>query len=144
MKPKEKVISLRVDEDMASFIEALAKKWNSSTSHAIRLVLEVFISPIKYKKEGLKLLKELSARISEAETEETMEEAVKKISQGMEAELQPLWKLFEDSKNTTDYLYENYLSASDSMHESLRDYLEKIKEAQEKQGVELFKEKVEA
>lgn len=148
MKPKERVISLRVDEDMASYIEAHAKKWKVSTSQAVRLILQVFYSPAKYKEEGFKLLKELSARISEAETktekEERMGEALNKLAQGMETELQPLWKLVEDSRNTTDYLYENYLSASNSMHESLRDYLEKIKEAQEKQGVELFKEKVEA
>jgi hypothetical protein len=144
MKPKEKVISLRVDEDMARYIEAYAKQRKLSTSQAVRLILKVFYAPMKYKKEGLEILKEFNARIAEAEGVESLEEAHKKIAQGVEAELQPLWKLVEDSRNTTDMLYEHYLNTSNSMHESLRVYLDKIKETQEKQGVELFKEKVEA
>ncbi|MDD3967113.1 MAG: hypothetical protein PHP63_08730 [Candidatus Marinimicrobia bacterium] len=144
MKPKERVISLRVDEGMASYIEAYAKRYKVSISQAVRLILQVFYSPMRYKKEGGKILKQLNTRITEAEEVESLEEAHKKIAQGVEAELQPLWRLVEESRITTDYLYESYLSASNLMHESLRDYLDKIKETQQEQAVEPYREKVEA
>ena len=143
MKNKDKVISLRVEEELAGYIEEQAKEWNMSISEALRFMLEAFYSPERSRKRAYELLKEMTERVSKAERESRpASELFKKIAQEYEKTLKPLNELVDKHIETTNYLFESSKIAREQVQEKLKKYSQMIREAQQEQGEEALKEEV--
>ena len=143
MKNKDKVISLRVEEELAGYIEEQAKEWNMSISEALRFMLEAFYSPERSRKRAYELLKEMAERVSKAEGESrSTSELFRKISEENQATLKPLNELVEKHIETANYLLERYKMVMEQIQEKHKKYYQMIREAQQEQGAEVLKEEV--
>ena len=143
MKNKDRVISLRVEEELAGYIEEQAKKWNMSTSETLRLMIEAFYSPERSRKRAYELLKEMNERVSKAERESrSASELFRKIAEEYQATLKPFNELVDKHIETTNYLFESSKIAREQVQEKLKKYSQMIREAQQEQGAEALKEEV--
>ena len=143
MKNKDKVISLRVEEELAGYIEEQAKEWNMSVSETLRFMLEAFYSPERSRKRAFELLKEMTKRVSKAEGESSSaSELFRKIAEEYQATLKPLNELVDKHIETTNYLFESSKIAREQVQEKLKKYSQLIREAQQEQGAEALKEEV--
>ena len=143
MKNKDKVISLRVEEELAGYIEEQAKEWNMSISETLRFVLEAFYSPERSRKRAYELLKEMAERVSKAEGESrSTSELFRKISEENQATLKPLNELVEKHIETANYLLERYKMVMEQIQEKHKKYYQMIREAQQEQGAEALQEEV--
>ena len=141
MKNKDKVISLRVEEELAGYIEEQAKEWDMSISEALRFMLEAFYSPTRSKQKAYELIEEMGKRVEKAEGESSSErEMLKKLAKEYEATLKPLNELVNKHIETTNYLFESSKIARERLTNKLKKYSQMVKEAQEKQGAEALKE----
>ena len=143
MKNKDKVISLRVEEELAGYIEEQAKEWNMSISETLRFMLEAFYSPERSRKRAYELLKEMNERVSKAERESrSASELFRKIAEEYQATLKPLNELVDKHIETTNYLFESSKIAREDVQEKLKKYSQMVLEAQQEQGAEALKEEV--
>mgnify|MGYP001158004643 FL=1 len=141
MKNKDRVISLRVEEELAGYIEEQAKEWDMSISEALRFMLEAFYSPTRSRQKAYELIEEMTQRVSKAERESRpASELFKKIAQEYEKTLKPLNELVDKHIETTNYLFESSKIAREQVTNKLKKYSQMVKEAQEKQGAEALKE----
>ena len=144
MKNKDKVISLRVEEELAGYIEEQAKAWNMSTSETLRLMIDTFYSPARFKEIAQELLNSMNKRVDNAEQEETeIGTTYRLIAREYQKTLKPLNELIDKHMEVTTYLYESYSQSTEFLYSKLREYLKRMKEAQTKKGVEALKEEVE-
>jgi negative regulator of replication initiation len=141
MKNKDKVISLRVEEELAGYIEEQAKEWNMSTSETLRLMISTFYSPARFKEMAQELLNSMNMRIAKAEQEETeVGTTYRLIAREYQETLKPLNDLIDKHMEVSSYLYESYSKSTEYLYMKLREYLKRVKEAQAKQGAEALKE----
>ena len=143
MKNKDKVISLRVEEELAGYIEEQAKEWNMSTSETLRLMIEAFYSPARSKEMAQMLISSMNERIAKAEQEEAeVGTTYRHIAKEYQETLKPLNELIDRHIEVTSYLYESSTNATEFLYKKLREYLKRVKEAQVKKGAEALKEEV--
>jgi len=145
MKNKDKVISLRVEEELAGYIEEQAKEWNMSTSETLRLMIEAFYSPARSKEMAQKLINSMNRRVAKAEQEETeVETTYRLIAKEYQETLKPLNELIDRHIEVTSYLYVSSTKATEFLYKKLREYLKRLQEAQAKQGAEALQEEISA
>ena len=143
MKNKDKVLSLRVEEELASYIEEQAKEWNMSVSETLRFMIDTFYMPIHSLRQAHELIAEMEKRVSKAEAESgSASELFKKIAKEYEATLKPLYELVDKHIETTNYLFDSSKIAREQVQEKLKKYSQMIREAQHEQGAEALKEEV--
>ena len=145
MKNKDKVISLRVEEELAGYIEEQAKEWNMSTSETLRLMIDTFYSPARFKETAQELLNSMNKRVEKAEEEETeIGTTYRLIAREYQKTLKPLNELIDKHMEVTSYLYESYSKSTEFLYHKLREYLKRMQEAQKKQGAEALQEEISA
>ena len=143
MKNKDKVISLRVEEELAGYIEEQAKEWDMSISEALRFMLEAFYSPTRSRKRAQELINSMNKRVDKAEQEETeVGTTYRLIAKEYQETLKPLNELIDKHIEVTSYLYESSTKATEFLYKKLREYVKRVQEAQTKQGAEALNEEV--
>lgn len=142
MKNKDKVISLRVEEELAGYIEEQAKEWNMSISEALRFMLEAFYSPERSRKRAYELLKGMEKTVAQEEVWEAQQEQFKKVAGEFLKTIEPFRDLVDRNIEVTNSLFEQYKKASDYVRERLEKHLNSLS-TQREQGAKALKQEVE-
>ena len=142
MKNKDKVISLRVEEELAGYIEEQAKEWNMSISEALRFMLEAFYLPISSIRKAEELLKGMEKTVAQEEVWEAQQEQFKKVAGEFLKTIEPFRDLVDRNIEVTNSLFEQYKKASDYVRERLEKHLNSLS-TQREQGAKALKQEVE-
>lgn len=141
MKNKDKVLSVRVEEELAGYIEEQAKEWNMSVSDTLRYMIEVFYLPISSKRKVEDLLKGMEKAVDKEGGWEAQQEQFKKIEEEFYKNIEPFVGLVDRNIKVTKKLLDSYKKATNYMRERLEEYLNSL-EVQREQGAEALQEEV--
>lgn len=142
MKNKDKVLSIRVEEELASYIEEQAKEWNMSVSDTLRYMIEAFYSPERSRKRAYELLKGMEKTVAQEEVWEAQQEQFKKVAGEFLKTIEPFRDLVDRNIEVTNSLFEQYKKASDYVRERLEKHLNSLS-TQREQGAKALKQEVE-
>ena len=142
MKNKDKVLSIRVEEELASYIEEQAKEWNMSVSDTLRYMIEAFYSPKRARKRAYELLKGMEKTVAQEEVWEAQQEQFKKVAGEFLKTIEPFRDLVDRNIEVTNSLFEQYKKASDYVRERLEKHINSLC-TQREQGAKALKQEVE-
>jgi negative regulator of replication initiation len=139
MKNKDKVLSLRVEEELAGYIEEQAKEWNMSVSDTLRYMIEAFYLPISSIRQAEELLKGMEKTVAQEEVWEAQQEQFKKVAGEFFKTIEPFKELVDRNIEVTNQLFDSYKKATDYVRERLEKHLNSLR-VQREQGAEALKE----